>query len=199
MFPSITTSDASARAKIEGYFESLGIDVCAVLAAFGARFIVLEEGQGFSDVSPVLRRIVAGVDNWPIPPAGLAIVEERTVILRSLSPMTFFHETMHLIDMALGGGVYLSGIDPRIRRAFASATAFVTPYAASACDEFFAESARAFWGHVGNDEHSLWPRATRERLQQLDPKMYEIIRAIFEEEIPNHAAAVRARSERAAA
>jgi hypothetical protein len=88
--------------------------------------------------SAVLRRISANVDAWPIPPAGLCIVDERLVILRSLSPMTVIHETSHLLDLALGGGVYLSGVDPRIRRAFAAATGFVTPYSASACDEYMA-------------------------------------------------------------
>jgi Mlc titration factor MtfA (ptsG expression regulator) len=52
--------------------------------------------------------------------------------------MTIAHEFAHALDCALGGAVYLSGVDPRIRRTFASATAFVTPYAASACDEYFA-------------------------------------------------------------
>ena len=95
--------------------------------------------------------------------------------------------------MTLGGGVYLSGIDPRIRRAFNSATAFVTPYSASACDEFMAESCRAYWGEHSNDKHSLWPRATRERLESVDPVMYAIVCEVFETTIPNLAAAIRGR------
>ena len=120
-----------------------------------------DEGNAVVELSPALRRLGAGVDRWPIPPAGLFVVEERTIYLRSISPMTIAHEFAHALDCALGGGVYLSGVDPRIRRAFASATAFVTPYAASACDEYFAECMRAYV--EVNDPHSLWPRATRER------------------------------------
>src|SRR5665213_555647 len=131
MYPEIQTSDVQAHARLTAWFDQLGADVCDVLADADGRYIVLEDGQRFSDVSAVLRRIMAGVDGWPIPPAGLCVVEERIVILRSLSPMTFFHETGHLLDLALGGGVYLSGIEPKLRRAFANATAFVTPYAAS--------------------------------------------------------------------
>jgi hypothetical protein len=92
--------------------------------------------------------------------------------------MTIAHEFAHALDCALGGGVYLSGVDPRIRRAFASATAFVTPYAASACDEYFAECMRAFV--EVNDPHSLWPRATRDRLWSVDPRMAAIVASLFE-------------------
>jgi hypothetical protein len=193
MYPEIQTSDVQAHARLTAWFDQLGADVCDVLADADGRYIVLEDGQRFSDVSAVLRRIMAGVDGWPIPPAGLCVVEERIVILRSLSPMTFFHETGHLLDLALGGGVYLSGIEPKLRRAFANATAFVTPYAASANDEHWAESQRAWWGDVANDPHSLWPRATRERLQAVNPTMFEIVREIFEETIPARAAEIRER------
>jgi hypothetical protein len=185
------TASADHRPRIDAWLAELGADVCDVLAHAGVRYVVLEPGQRFADVSAVLRRIAAGVDGWPIPPAGLFVVEERTVYLRSMSPMTFFHETAHALDLALGGGVYLSGIDPRVRRAFASATAFVTPYAASACDEYFAESARAYWEK--NDSHSLWPRATRERLAQCDPRVFAIFEGIFNDEIPRLAAIARAR------
>jgi hypothetical protein len=191
MYPTIVTNDKAKRAQIIAFLDIMGVDVCDILADADCKYIVLKDGQTFAEVSPVLRRIVAGVDSWPIPPAGLAIVEERTVILRSMSPMTWFHETQHLIDMVLGGGVYLSGVDPRIRRCFNSATAFVTPYAASACDEYYAESSRAYWGEHSNDAYSLWPRATRERLQTLDPKMFDIVSEIFEKTIPERAALIR--------
>lgn len=145
----------------------------------GTKSIALKPGQKFSDVSPVLRRIVANVDAWPIPPAGLFVVEERSIYLRSLSPMTIAHEFAHALDCALGGGVYLSGVDPRIPRAFSAATAFVTPYAASGCDEYAAECIRS-WVEV-NDPHSLWPNVSRERLAQVDPTMYGIISSIFDD------------------
>ena len=71
------------------------------------------------------------------------------------------------------------GKRPKIRRAFSAATAFVTPYAASACDEYFAEAIRA-WVEA-NDAHSLWPNVSRERLETVDPRMSTIVGEIFED------------------
>jgi hypothetical protein len=148
----------------------------ALKLAFKAltRIVVLKPRQEYRDRSPALRRVAAGVDGWPVPPAGLFVVEERTIYLRSISKMTVGHEFAHALDCALGGGVYLSGVDPRIRRAFKNARGFVTPYAASGLDEFFAESARAFVDGC-NDPRSPWPAATRERLKALDATMYAIL------------------------
>lgn len=147
------------------------------LADHGTRIVVLAKGEAYRDRSRVLRRLAAGVDDWPAPPAGLFVVEERAVYLRSTSPLTIAHEASHALDCALGGGVYLSGIDPRVRRAFSEARAFVTPYAASALDEYFAESVRA-WVEA-NDPRSPWPRATRSRLRAIDPAMAAILESIF--------------------
>jgi hypothetical protein len=168
-------------AAVEAVLRRFGPGALAVAERAGVRITVLGDGERFGDRSPVLRRIVAGVDGWPIPPAGLFVVEERTIYLRSISPMTIAHEFAHALDCALGGGVYLSGVDPRIRRAFSSATAFVTPYAASACDEYFAECMRAFV--EVNDPHSLWPRATRDRLWSVDPRMAAIVASLFEHDL----------------
>ena len=44
-----------------------------------------------------------------------ASIEKRTSYFRSLTAMTIGHEVAHAIDFALGGGVYRSGFDPRIR------------------------------------------------------------------------------------
>jgi hypothetical protein len=107
----------------------------------------------------------------------LFVVEERAVYLRSHSPMTVAHEFGHALDCALGGGVYRSSIDPRIRGLFAAASAFVTPYAATGTDEYFAESLRAYV--EANDPASFWPRATRARLRRLDPAMYEYVAELF--------------------
>jgi hypothetical protein len=192
MIPMIVTDDAPTRALIESWFAHMGHDVCDVLADHGVTITVLRDGESFGAASPALRRLGAGVDRWPIPPAGLFVVEERAVILRSVSGMTFFHEVQHAIDLCLGGGVYRSGVDPRFRKRFNAATAFVTPYAASGCDEFWAESARAWWGPIANDKRSLWPDVSRERLRSLDEEMYELVRSVFEEEIPRMAAAIRA-------
>jgi hypothetical protein len=85
------------------------------------------------------------------------------------------------LDCALGGGVYLSSVDPRVRTAFERASAFVTPYAASGLDEYFAEAVRA-WVEA-NDPHSLWPRATRARLAAVDPAMHAIVASLFANEL----------------
>ncbi len=91
--------------------------------------------------------------------------------------MSIAHEFGHAIDCALGGGTYLSGIDPTIRRAFLDARNYVTPYAATAIDEYFAEAVRAY-AEV-NDPASSWPRATKARLKGVDPAMYEIVESLL--------------------
>lgn len=168
------TQDVDVKAILEQYYPAAAL---RCIEANGTTIVVLQPSQSFCEVSPALRRLAPGIDRWPIPPAGLFVIEERAIYLRSKSPMTICHEAGHALDSALGGGVYLSGIDPKIRRAFAAATAFVTPYAASACDEYFAESVRAWIG--ANDPHSLWPRVTKERLATVDPRMYRIVSDLF--------------------
>ena len=165
-------------AAIEAVLRLFGAGARAAAARAGIQIVALDSGQRFDDRSRALKRLGAGVDSWPLPPAGIFVVEERTVYLRSTSPMTVAHEFGHALDCVLGGGAYLSSVDPRIRRAFARATAFVTPYAASACDEYFAECLRAFVEI--NDPHSLWPRATRDRLWSVDPRMAAIVASLFE-------------------
>jgi hypothetical protein len=91
--------------------------------------------------------------------------------------MTIAHEFGHAIDCALGGGVYLSGTDPEIRRAFTDARSYVTPYAATGTDEYFAEAARAFV--EVNDPTSHWPRATKSRLKRVDAAMYGIVESLL--------------------
>jgi hypothetical protein len=171
----------ATAAAIEAVLGRFGPGAKTFAERAGVRIAVLTPGETFAARSAALRRLSSSVDAWPIPPAGLFVLEERTIFLRSTSAMTVAHEFAHALDCALGGGVYLSGVDPRIRRAFAAATAFVTPYAASACDEYFAECMRA---HVEvNDLHSLWPRATRERLRSIDPRMATIVARIFEHDL----------------
>jgi hypothetical protein len=142
----------------------------------GIRVVPLDRHESYHARSPALRRLGIDVDAWPAPPAGLFVVEERSVYLRSRSAMTVAHEC------ALGGGVYRSGIDPVLRRLFAEARAFVTPYAATGADEYFAESVRAFV--EANDAHSFWPRATRARLARIDPQMHAYLARLFENELP---------------
>lgn len=168
-------------AEIEAVLRRFGPGARSLAERAGVRLVVLADGERFGDRSEVLRRMTSGVDGWPIPPAGLFVVEERTIYLRSTSPMTVAHEFGHALDCALGGGVYLSSVDPRIRRAFSRATAFITPYAASACDEYFAEGLRAWVGV--NDPGSLWPRATRERLHAIDPRLAAVLTSLFDHEL----------------
>lgn len=144
------------------------------------RVVLLRAGELYRGASPALARLGIDVDAWPAPPAGLFVVEERTLYLRSRSPMTVAHEFGHALDCALGGGVYRSSVDPRVRAFFANATAFVTPYAATGLDEYFAESLRAFVGV--NDPASPWPRATPERLRRIDPAMHEYVDELFRSE-----------------
>lgn len=166
--------------------------ISTVLARFGEpalafarihaiRIVPLRRRQRYRDASAALRRLGVDVDSWPVPPAGLFVVEERTVYLRAATPMTIAHEFGHALDCALGGGVYRSGYDATVRRAFAQARAFVTPYAATGLDEYFAESIRA---HVEiNDVDSPWPKATRERLRALDEPMADFVAALFTHEL----------------
>jgi len=144
------------------------------------RIIPLEAAQRYSDASAALRRLSVDVDAWPVPPAGLFVVEERTVYLRSPSPMTVAHEFGHALDCALGGGVYRSSYDLEVRRSFANAKEFVTPYAATGLDEYFAESLRAYV--ECNDRASCWPRATKQRLRRLDPAFYAFVERLFAHE-----------------
>jgi hypothetical protein len=171
--------DASPEhsAAIDAVLDRFGIGALRVAASAGVRVVHLRAREAYRDRSQALRRLASGVDDWPVPPAGLFVVEERAVYLRSTSPMTVAHEFAHALDCALGGGVYLSGVDPRVRRAFRNARAFVTPYAASGLDEYFAESLRA-WVEA-NDPRSPWPRATRARLREIDPAIAAILDSIF--------------------
>jgi hypothetical protein len=141
------------------------------------RVILLRRTERYGEASSALARLGIDVDAWPAPPAGLFVVEERALYLRSRSPMTVAHEFAHALDCALGGGVYRSGIDPRIRANFANAGTFVTPYAATGLDEYFAESLRAYVGV--NDPASPWPNATRERLRRVDPNMFDYVATLF--------------------
>ena len=174
--PEVDAAPDRSRA-IGAVLDRFGTRALAIAGRAGIRIVALERAERYRDRSRALRRLAAAVDDWPVPPAGLFVVEERTVYLRSLSMMTIAHEFAHAIDCALGDGCYVSGRDPRIRRAFVSARRFVTPYAASALDEYFAESLRAFVGV--NDPRSPWPRATRLRLRAIDPTMESILAALL--------------------
>jgi len=173
----VDTSECD-RAVIADNLRAYPMPLLERLVNAGCRVRPLRAAERYRDVSPALGRLGVDVDGWPVPPAGLFVVEERTVYLRALTPMTIGHEVAHAIDCALGDGVYRSGYDPHIRAAFTGARAFVTPYAASGLDEYFAECVRAY-ADVLNDVRSPWPRATRERLHACDPAMHAIVAEIF--------------------
>ena len=175
----IVGASKAARAAIAQHLGAYPTALLELLVEHRCSVRPLRAREGYRDVSKALQRLGVDVDAWPVPPAGLFVVEERTVYLRSLSAMTVGHELAHAIDCALGGGVYRSGFDPKIRAAFAGARAFVTPYAAFGLDEYFAESVRAY-ASVFNDDISMWPVATRERLRACDPAMHAIVADIFE-------------------
>jgi hypothetical protein len=141
------------------------------------RIVALNAGDSYGRRSAALARLGVDVDSWPAPPAGLFVVEERCVYLRSRSTMTVAHEFAHGLDCALGGGIYRSGTDTRVREFYAKAQRYVTPYAATSLDEYFAESLRAYV--EANDPASFWPRATRERLRLIDPDMFAYVEEIF--------------------
>ncbi len=157
-----------------------GLGPLAYARDAGIAVLPMRPGELYREASATLARLGIDVDAWPAPPAGLFVVEERSLYLRSRSPMTVAHEFGHALDCALGGGVYRSGVDPRVRALFTGARAFVTPYAATGIDEYFAESVRAYVGI--NDPASPWPRATRERLRRIDPRMHDYVDGIFRTE-----------------
>lgn len=177
----VAAPDAACRRVVRATLRRFGSGALRFAHSAGIRVQVLAEGERYRDLSPALRRLGIDVDAWPAPPAGLFVVEERRVYLRALGAMTVAHEFGHALDCALGGGTYRSAVDPAIRRAYSFAKAFVTPYAASGIDEYFAEAIRA---HIGaNDPMSPWPDATRERLRAVDPEMARIVRQLFGSEL----------------
>jgi hypothetical protein len=137
-------------------------------------------GERYADASPMVREIGSHIDAWPVVPAGLFVVPERTIYVRTMTPMTLVHEFGHALDCALGKGVYRSGYDAHIRKAFQCAKEFVTPYAAVSLDEYMAESLRAFVGSA-NEKGCPWPAVSRERLFAIDPMMHDIIEVLIAE------------------
>lgn len=173
----IRATDPDDRAVVLSVLARYPAGTSELLQKARCSVYVLNKKEAYRTASAGLRRLGIDVDSWPAPPAGLFVVEERTVYIRSVSEMTIGHELGHAVDLALGEGAYLSGVDPEIRRAFSLARRYVTPYAASGLDEYFAEAARSFCEL--NDAQSPWPKATRARLLQCDPALYAIMERLF--------------------
>ncbi len=86
--------DAERRqhvAAITATLARFGVHALRFAAAQGVRVAPLRNGEPYRDASPALARLRIDVDAWPAPPAGLFVVEERTVYVRSKSPMTVAH------------------------------------------------------------------------------------------------------------
>ena len=173
----IHTSDSTKVTSIVKTLQRFGEPALHFALDRGIRIVPLRVHERYDFGSATLRRLGAAVDDWPAPPAGLFVVEERTIYLKSRSAMTVAHEFGHALDCALGNGVYHSSSDPELRRLFTEAGTFVTPYAATAIDEYFAEGLRAYV--EVNDVASHWPRATKARLRKTDPEFYDYIRHLF--------------------
>jgi len=165
---------------VEQSLKDYPIHLLKLLVEKGCRVICLDT-QRYADASPELKHLGIDVDAWPNPPAGLFVVAERTVYLRQRNALTLTHELGHALDCALGNGVYFSSSNKEVKSAFINAIRFVTPYAATSLDEYFAECVRAYMGVNAAD--SPWPRVSGSRLREYDPAMYSIIHGIFSEGI----------------
>jgi len=98
------TAVPTLRATIANTLERFGTDALEYANKRRIQVRPLEVGERYDEASPALARIGVDVDGWPAPPAGLFVVEERTVYIRSQSAMTIAHEFGHALDCALGGG-----------------------------------------------------------------------------------------------
>jgi len=115
-----------------------------------------------------------------IQPPGLYVRNEKTLYLRSISPLVVGHELIHALDDALGGGgAYYSTRDVAIGVAFTSATEFVTPYAGENREEYFAECGRAMLG-MNDPDLTSWPVVNEARLRSVDRVMWRVMLELFE-------------------
>lgn len=146
----------------------------------GLRIIVVPKEKPFTKCSPMVASLVPDIDRWHAPPAGLFVLEERLILLRSGAlRMSAAHEFAHALDAALATKPrsYFSFENPEVRACFAHANAFVNEYAASGLDEYFAESMRAYV--EVNDDRSSWLPLTRKDLATKDPRMFTLIDNLF--------------------
>lgn len=143
--------------------------------------MIVPPGRPFSQCSRSVASLAPEIDRWHAPPAGLFVLEERLLLLRPHAlRMAAAHEFAHALDavMAQQPRSYLSFESSDIREAFVSAPGYVNEYAASALDEYFAESVRAYV--EVNDDRSSWLPLTRHELFLRDPRMFRIIERLLE-------------------
>jgi hypothetical protein len=147
--------------------------------AAGIRTGLVGPFERYRDYSPLLAR--TDVDEQDVPPAGMFVAGERALYVRSPWPMVVAHEYGHAIDFALGDGANgWSARSRAVRRAYRAALkrkTFITPYAASALEEYVAEGMRAMVG-VYQEGHP-WPPVSPELLHEVDPALYGLLERIW--------------------
>lgn len=146
----------------------------------GVRIAIVPAGRRFTEFSPCVSSLVPDIDGWPAPPAGLFVLEERLLLLRSKTlRMAAAHEFGHALDAVLAKKrrSYYSFEDDAVRHRFATATGFVNAYAASGLDEYFAECLRAYV--EVNDDRSSWLPLTRLDLLTRDAPMFSLVEDLF--------------------
>lgn len=173
--------EARPPAKIVRALAAFGEKALTAAVAGGVRISIVPERKRYAEFSRAVARLVPGIDDWSAPPSGLFVVEERRILLRDRAmTMTVAHEFAHALDAVLAKKPrsYFSYESEELRRCFATTAGFVNEYAASALDEYFAESVRAYL--EVNDSHCAWLPLTRFELKTRDPKMFALIERIFE-------------------
>ena len=65
----------------------------AICCRHGSRIRPLIRGERYAEASSVLARLWSDVDSWPAPFAGLVVVENRNLYVRSHSAMMICHES----------------------------------------------------------------------------------------------------------
>jgi len=76
--PSVDASPDAVSA-IDAVLDRFGPGALRVAASAGVRLVHLRGSEAYRDRSRALRRLAAGVDDWPVPPAGLFVVEEHGI------------------------------------------------------------------------------------------------------------------------
>lgn len=146
----------------------------------GVSIAMVPEGAPFASFSSSVARCAPAIDDWPSPPSGLFVVDERRILLRARSlRMTAAHEFAHALDaiLACKKRSYFSYESEELRYYFATSTGFVNEYAASSLDEYFAESVRAYV--EVNDERCAWLPLTRQDFYLRDPRMFALVERLF--------------------
>jgi hypothetical protein len=96
--PPIDARD-TARVAIDAVLDRFGAGALRVAADAGTRLVHLRGSERYCDRSALLRSLASSVDDWPVPPAGWFVVDERTIYLRSTSAMTVAHNFYAVVDV----------------------------------------------------------------------------------------------------